>query len=63
MGDLLKKVENYLSGKKTYGLVAVGLVLLASSHLGWIQLPQQQLNDLNTALTLSAIAALRAGVK
>lgn len=58
MNELIKSLE----GKKTYGLCAIGLALIAAFNLHWISIPQDQLNELTSLITLAAIAALRAGV-
>ena len=60
---MLAQLEKYLEGKKTYGLVFVGIVLIGAVQLGWITLPTDQVNELSNLITLSAIAAMRAGIK
>lgn len=60
---MLTKIEQYLAGKKTYGLVGLGLVIAAAAHLGWIEVPKENIQELLNVVTLAAIAALRAGVK
>ena len=60
---MLTEIEKFLSGKKTFGLVGLGLLIIAAAHLGWINIPQEQVNEFVSAITLASIAALRAGVK
>ena len=59
MEDIIKA----LSGKKTYALCSVGLGLIALVILDFIKIPQEQLSQLIDAVTLAAIAALRASSK
>jgi len=56
------EIIDKLKGSKTYGLCAVGLLLFAAVKLSWIELDPKLFNDLQGAITLAAIAALRAGV-
>lgn len=51
-----------MRGKKTFGLVAVGLFLLAAGFLGWVEIPADQVRSLLDAIILGSIATLRAGV-
>lgn len=60
---MLTEIEKFLAGKKTYGLVALGLLIVAAVRLDWIVLDPQLYQDLTTSVTLAAIAAMRAGVK
>jgi len=57
---MIDKVFKYLEGKKTYLACALGFALIGATQLGWIQISPEHLNDLTSALTLAAIAALRA---
>lgn len=50
------------SGKKTYLLVAAGLVLIGLNKAQLINLDQQLIKDYTDMIMLAAIAALRAGV-
>lgn len=59
---MLAKIEDFLKGRKTYGLVIVGLVLWGANQVGWIQLDASILKQFESAITLAAIAALRAGI-
>jgi len=56
-------MAKWLEGKKTYALVAMGLGIYAAQQLGWITIDKAMAQELMTAVTLAAIAALRAGVK
>ncbi len=56
--DILKALE----GKKTYGLCAIGLAIIAAYNLHWIVIPEDQLKEISNIIILAAIAALRAGV-
>lgn len=53
---------DFLKGKKTYGLCALGLGLVAAVNLGWISLDPKVFDELKSALVFAAIAALRSGV-
>ena len=55
----MDKIIAMLEGKKTYGLCAIGIFILAAVSLHWITIDPQQLSDLKGAITLAAIAALR----
>lgn len=59
MEDIIKA----LSGKKTYALCSIGFGLIALVILDYVKIPQEQLSQLIDAVTLAAIAALRAGAK
>ena len=52
----------WLEGKKTYLLVALGLGIYTAQQLGWITIDKATAQELMNAVTLAAIAALRAGV-
>lgn len=49
--------------RKTYGLVALGLGVIAAVSFGWIVIDPQVYQQVINAVTLAAIAALRAGIK
>lgn len=57
---MLEKVNAYLSGKKTYLQVGVGLLIIAAIRLGLVNVDPQLQQDLMNAIILGAIAALRA---
>lgn len=59
---MFNRIEEWLKGKKTYGLVAMGLLLWAGAHLGWFAIDPSTLKDLENVVTLTAIATLRAGL-
>ena len=52
---------NWLKGKKTYIVVALGVILNGLNAMGYIQ--AEFLPMINTILGFLGIAALRAGVK
>lgn len=56
MTELLKKLE----GSKTYGLVALGLAVIAAVNLHWLEVDPKIYTDLKSGLILAALAALRA---
>ena len=58
--DLLSKAGTSLSGKKTYIVVIVGVILNGLHALGYI--PPEYLPLANTILGFLGLAALRAGV-
>lgn len=60
---MFTQIEKFLSGKKTYGQVALALLLIAAVSLKWIDIDQETYNYLLTALGFGSIAALRAASK
>lgn len=52
-----------LKNRKTYGLVALGLGFIGAVVLGWVTIDPQVYQQTVNAITLAAIAALRAGIK
>lgn len=56
-------VFKYLKGKKTLGIVFLGLVLIAARALGWVEIDAKLFGELKSALILASIAALRVGIK
>lgn len=59
MDSLIKYLEN----KKTFGVCAIGLVLIAAASLHWIDIDPKTFDELKSALLFAAIAALRASVQ
>ena len=55
-------ITQWLQGKKTYGLTAIGLALVAAVKFHWIAIDPQTFQQLVDAVILAAIAALRSGV-
>ena len=56
-------MAKWLEGKKTYVLVALGLGIYVAQQFGWVTIDKANAQELMNAVTLAAIAALRAGVK
>ena len=52
-----------LKNRKTYGFVAIGLAIIGAVALGWAQIDPVLKQDIINAITLGAIAALRASIK
>lgn len=55
----MDKLFQLLEGKKTLGVCALGIGIIAAVHLHWLQIDPQQLSDLKSGIILAAIAALR----
>ncbi len=56
-------IQNSLKGSKTFGLCALGLGFIGAYQLGWISIPQDQLNQIINTVLFAAVGALRAGIK
>lgn len=61
--NLLEQLKELSRKRKTYAFVSIGLGVIGAVMLGWVTIDPKLYQDIINAITLAAIAALRAGIK